>query len=547
MIKYPNKAASRPEPRLIRLESMPLRILWESKKKDHSAGMHFAIDFHSILEIRMGQNTKAFEIHGKHPDLEERAFSIIYLMQGKYKSLNLVAATPEDCVMWVTGLHALMTQVDSPNDDAPIYQTDMAQWLRKLWHEADSANTGSLDIDQVTSLMKRLNFRLSKSEIKSTFRASDRKKVSVTFSAFENFYNLLRFRPDIASIFSQTTMQHPSHITFTEFQNFLTNTQKVDWSPSRCEETYAKFTSKETGQMSMDHFSAFLISARNSIVKKSHLSVFQDMSQPLCRYFINTSHNTYLLGDQIAGESSVEGYIRALQKGCRCVELDCWDGPSGQPVIYHGHTLTTKIMFKDAILAIAKYAFVASPYPLILSLEMHCCAEQQTVIAATIREAFGDALVVSPIGSGSVLPSPQELLHRVLGKTGRSAVTEEPAEDDSDEDVSEGGNVKFDCMYSFNERKAAMVMTKYRPQLLEINTTRLTRVYPSIIRVTSSNLDPIPHWQCGTQMVALNFQTFDKPMELNQALFDVNGRCGYVLRPLTLFETDPIPMSLVIK
>jgi hypothetical protein len=31
------------------------------------------------------------------------------------------------------------------------------------------------------------------------------------------------------------------------------------------------------------------------------------------------------------------------------VELDCWDGDDGQPIIYHGHTLTTKISFREVV------------------------------------------------------------------------------------------------------------------------------------------------------------------------------------------------------
>jgi hypothetical protein len=44
------------------------------------------------------------------------------------------------------------------------------------------------------------------------------------------------------------------------------------------------------------------------------------MRHPLTHYFISSSHNTYLLEDQLKGPSSVEGYIRALGNGCRCVK-----------------------------------------------------------------------------------------------------------------------------------------------------------------------------------------------------------------------------------
>ena len=85
-------------------------------------------------------------------------------------------------------------------------------------------------------------------------------------------------------------------------------------------------------------------------------------------------------------------YEAQLQMGCRCLEIDCWDGVDGEPDVKHGRTMTSAIKFKDVIESIAKYAFVASPYPVVLSLEMHCSLPQQEKMAAMMIEIFGSKL-----------------------------------------------------------------------------------------------------------------------------------------------------------
>ena len=107
------------------------------------------------------------------------------------------------------------------------------------------------------------------------------------------------------------------------------------------------------------------------------------------------------------------------------MQLDCWDGPDGEPIIYHGWTLTSKLLFKDVLMdAIKPYAFMTSPYPVILSIENHCSREQQDKMAEHFKTILGELLYNEPVDQSlSQLPSPESLKHKILIKAKKIKLT----------------------------------------------------------------------------------------------------------------------------
>lgn len=87
-------------------------------------------------------------------------------------------------------------------------------------------------------------------------------------------------------------------------------------------------------------------------------------------------------------------------------------------------------------------------------------------------------------------------------------------------------------MSSFSETKAEKYfIQQYSQACWKYHQNQISRVYPKGQRLDSSNFNPIPFWNVGSQMIALNYQSPDKPMQLNQAKFRDNGACGYILKP----------------
>ncbi|XP_056099516.1 1-phosphatidylinositol 4,5-bisphosphate phosphodiesterase beta-3 isoform X2 [Rhinichthys klamathensis goyatoka] len=488
-----------------------------------------------------------------------------------------------------------------------------------------------------------------------------------TWEMFQNFLIKLCPRAEVERVFVELGSKGKPFLSLDQLMDYINRRQRdsrlneVLYPPLKRDQVrqiMEKFETNvsqlERDQISLMAFAKYLGGDENSVVPSERLDIIDDMNQPLSHYFINSSHNTYLTVGQLTGLSSVEMYRQVLLTGCRCIELDCWKGrpPDEEPIITHGFTMTTEIPFKEVIEAIAESAFKTSQYPLILSFENHVdSAKQQAKMAEYCRSMFGDALLIDPLDKyplepGQQLPSPQELMGKILiknkkkhhhrasnggsirrkdgtdeqcsplndcplsdGEVGQNMSNggeklaermakdldirksidgesdeeeeEEPIPDPKKHNNTDEGTaysevnateemstlvnyiepVKFKSfeaackrnkyfeMSSFVETKGMDTMKNYPGEFVEYNKKQLSRIYPKGTRVDSSNYMPQLFWNVGCQMVALNFQTLDLPMQLNMGVFEYNGHCGYLLKPEFMRRTDkhfdPFTMDIV--
>lgn len=558
------------------------KTIYQSSSKAFKRESSFELA--EIDSVRLGRQSEGLQKY-TYSSIENRCFSIIF--KGRRENLDLIASSDDEANCWVNSLEKVINRLHKLNR-----QQNSEHWIYECMRKADKNADNKMSLKELKHFLRQINIEVNDSYAETLFRKCDTSNSgTLEGSEIKLFYNLLTQRDEIDVIYAKYATSN-GQMSRNDLLNFIQLEQREPVSLGYAEELIKKYevdeTAKQDKHMSKDGFLMFL-NQEGTLLNPAHIDVYQDMQQPLNHYFISSSHNTYLMEDQLKGPSSTEAYIKALMKSCRCVELDIWDGANGEPVIYHGHTLTSKVPFKDVIKAIKDYAFKASPYPVILSLENHCSLEQQKIVAMHLTTILGSALLTQPLGQKmpTTFPGPEDLKGRFLIKGKRlnkldaafnnntAEDVESVSEEDEAADLKEGEPTHKDSkkskkiklakelsdlvvycksvhftsfeqsrkkqafyeMASFKEGKAMNLAEQSANAFIRHNIDKLSRIYPAGSRTDSSNYNPVPLWNAGCQIVALNFQTPCKEMDLNQARFLPNGKSGYILKPE--FLRDP--------
>ncbi|KJA13424.1 hypothetical protein HYPSUDRAFT_209563 [Hypholoma sublateritium FD-334 SS-4] len=409
-------------------------------------------------------------------------------------------------------------------------------WERQYWKGADKEGDQVLDLDDVERLCKRLNDNLTPEGRRKAFNDADPlKRGYLDFAQFQSFAKVLKRRPEVEGIYAKLCATNEGRFGLVAFIKFVKEFQKVFLNNSlRLSAFFKDLQPKSIDSEIEAIFTKYAGSP--SAPSSERRPIWQGMTIPISDYYISSSHDTYLVGHQLVGVSTIEGYIGAHAHSCRSVEPDVYGGDE-EPMVYHGKTLASKVSLRDIHNAIAKYASVTSPWR---RLSGSARRENGVVVVAAETSSFESSDTKEGItdlkktwkklrGKESDAPAgePQKtktsfyLTSLLLYAVGVKCHGIHP-------------DVEYEHIFSLYENAINRLLKASMKDLVTHNYTHLVRIYAKGARINLTNYQPHRYWAAGCQVAAINWQTSDLGYRINQAMFQRNGHRGYVLKPEAL-------------
>ncbi|CAK0795682.1 unnamed protein product, partial [Prorocentrum cordatum] len=377
------------------------------------------------------------------PEVSQKLLNEFQIVCSSY-SMKLVAPSRQSMKLWVVGLLQLSQLARKRNTKFMRTKVDDVLWstIVREFRRLDQDKSGDISLAELTDLIPAAGGNSNAvGEVLSEFDADGNGVLQL--QEFARLFQALAVKEVLAPWFLKYARPVVTDLGM-QTNGISTDCYLQFLEHEQCEtgETGAVFGDLQDPyvvsvegrpHLTEQGFSYLLCSSKNPAFDPARRQrVHQDMTRPISHYWVSSSHNTYLQSDQLFGKSTLEQYIDVLLRGCRCVEIDCWDGDDGEPIVTHGYTATSRLMFQDVVRVCRDYGFVASQYPLTLSLEVHCGSKQLARMGQILNDILGDQLLRLPDSglANAELVSPAAAMRRVIvkGKVPHEIIAEDGTE-----------------------------------------------------------------------------------------------------------------------
>lgn len=203
------------------------------------------VPIENIKELRSASDARYYrEQFQLAQEYEDRWLTIIYITDGNYKTLHLIASTKEVFQMWditLRKLYAIRQELMSGLGNVEMRQ---AVWEKQYWKGADDGKDQKLDFEETERLCKRLNVNSSTDVLLRLFKvrnasmcirasvvlivlqqADTQNRGYLDFPEFQQFVKMLKARPELDRLYKEISLQRS--FDFQTFSTFMRHSQKV--------------------------------------------------------------------------------------------------------------------------------------------------------------------------------------------------------------------------------------------------------------------------------------------------------------------------------